>query len=238
MSDTSMNTPKPNIMTFDDLTAVATSLGADAGKGRDTQIKFLLKVTEGAYHNAIDLKPNKHGIDVDDCTKLAETYVKAQGSATVFDAKAMNQRKLISTLRTCTKLGQWPKGGNGEPLGTVNNLITMRQKLRQNPNEAKKLDDAANTLLKYARAQLKADQLIGDDALREFCYRKEAEANTAEDIIEECRNKLTKLIDGRASKGLAQDTHSKTVQARNALTDRLKEMATARGTKPNASAKV
>jgi hypothetical protein len=49
--------------------------GAEAGKGKDTQIKFLLKAVEGGYHNALDLAGNKHGTDVDDATKLAETYV-------------------------------------------------------------------------------------------------------------------------------------------------------------------
>src|ERR1017187_5917381 len=127
-----MDTPKTNAITFDDMMDTAKELGEQAGKGKDTQIKSLLKVLEAGYHNTFDLKANKHGQDVDDATKYAEAYVKAQGSAAVFDAKAMNQRKLISPLRPAIKLGQWPKGGNGEPLATVNNLISMRQKLRQN----------------------------------------------------------------------------------------------------------
>lgn len=217
-----------NAITYSDLEAVATSLGADAGKGRDTQIKFLLKIVEGAYHNAIDLKPNKHGLGVDDCTKLAEAYVKAQGTATIFDAKAANQRKLISCLRTSAKLGQWPKGGNGEPLATVNNLISMRQNLRKDPAQAKKLDDAANTLLKYARAQVKLDQLIDDRGLRDFCYKPEAQPRTAEEIIESARNQLEKLIAGRNG---PQDLSPTIKSAKDLLTSRLKEIATARGNK-------
>src|SRR5665647_2785062 len=170
----------PNAMTFADVEASMMELGKMAGQGKDTQIKALLNVVQGAFHGSIDLQENKHGTDIDDCTKLAEAYVKAQTGAVVFDAKAPNQRKLISTFRTCTKLGQWPKGGNGEPLGTVNNLITMRQKLRAIPGEIKKLDDAANTLMRYARAQLKRDQLIDDKELKTFCYKKDSTLQTPE----------------------------------------------------------
>lgn len=221
-----MNTP--NTLTMNDLLATAATLGAEHGKGRDTQIKFLLKVVEGAYHGAIDLVPNKHGTDVDDATKLAETYVKAQGSANIFDAKAGNQRKLVSCLRTSMRLGQWPKGGNGEPLATVNNLMTIRQKLKSDPKTSGKLDDAANTLLKYARAQLKRDTLIEEDELRDMCFRNEPEPATAEEIIEAARNKLSKLIAGEASKGTAQDRSALTIKARDALTDRLAEIAKAK----------
>src|SRR6478609_4651259 len=71
----SMNahTPPPsNHITAADIMSYAQELGKQAGQGKDTQIKFLLKVAEGGYHNAIDLAGNKHGKDIDDATKLAE----------------------------------------------------------------------------------------------------------------------------------------------------------------------
>ena len=221
--------PKTNTLSFDDAMARATELGEQHGKGKDTQIKSLLTVLSLGYHNTFDLKPNKHADGVDDATRFAEAYVKAQGTATVFDAKAMNQAKLISTLRTAIKLGQWPKGGNGEPLATVNNLMSMRQKLRINPLERKRLDDAANTFLRYARQQIKLDQLLDDQQLKEFCYKPVTTERTAEQIIETARDQLTKLIKGEAANGTAHDNHQLVVQARNLLTDRLKVIATARG---------
>jgi hypothetical protein len=228
-----MSTPTPtptgNKITFDDLLAAATQLGADAGKGKDTQVKFLLKAVEGGYHGALDLSGNKHGTDVDDATKLAETYVKAQQGAVVFDAKAPNQMKLVSTLRTSIKLGSWPKGGNGEPLATVNNLMTTRQNLKKIPAEAKKLDDAANTLLKYARTQLKRDTLIDDAELKTFCYRPGRNLATAEQIIEAAVKQLDKLIDGSASQGTAQDNSTEIRTARHEMRKRLSAIATARG---------
>jgi hypothetical protein len=216
-------------MTFEIVKAAAVELGEMAGKGKDTQIKMLLKVVEGAFHGSVDLQENKHGTEIDDCTMLAEAYVTAQSKAVVFDAKAPNQRKLISTFRTCTKLGQWPKGGNGEPLGTVNNLITMRQKLRAIPGEIKKLDDAANTLMRYARAQLKRDQLIDDKEFKTFCYKKDGTLQTPEQIIEGCRKQLISLKDGKAASGTAQDASNDVRDAIKSLTERLKKIADKRG---------
>lgn len=218
-----------NTITFADLTTIASELGAETGKGRDTQIKMLMKLVEGGYHGAIDLDKSKHGADVDDAQKLAETYVKAQGSATQFDAKAPNQRKLISCFRTCIRLGMWPKGGMGQPLGNMGDLMTIRAKLRQNPATAKKLDDAANALLKYARAQLKSDQLLDDAQLREFCFRKQNDLRTADEIIEAARKSLRQLYEGRASNNTAQDNSKHIQNAIDSLTKRLKENAGSRG---------
>jgi len=208
---------------------IATDLGTDAGKGKDTQVKFLLKMVEGGYHNILDLNSNKHGTGVDDATKLAESYVKAQGTAVIFDAKAPNQSKLCSNLRTGIKLGAWPKGGNGEPLATVNSLMTMRQNLKKIPAEAKKLDDAANTLLKYARAQLKTDHLLDDAQLKEFCYKPGKNLQTPEQIIEGMTKQLDNLISGKSAQGTAHDASPEIINARQELRKRLSAIATARG---------
>jgi hypothetical protein len=218
-----------NQPTFTDLLQKATELGEQAGKGADTQVKFLLAAVEGGYHGAVDLAKNKHGTDMDDARKLAEVYYKARTGSVIFDAKADNQQKLMSTVRTSIRLGAWPKGGNGEPLATVNNLMTIRQGLKKNPATAKKLDDAANTLMKYARAQLKRDTLMGDDELRDLCFRKTPEPATAEEIIEALTKKLDKLIDGSAAGGNAQCNSPNVLNARQALRKELSSIATTRG---------
>ena len=223
------HTPTPNHITVQDLMDVAKDLGNQSGKSADAQIKFLLKVVEGGYHNAVDLVRNKHGQDIDDATKLGEAYVNTRQAGVVFDAKAPNQQKLISYVRKTIEIGQWPKGGVGEPLQTINNLMTMRQKLRQIPAEVKKLDDAANTLLKYARAQLKRDTLIDDAELRTFCFKsKKKDAKTSEERVVEYRKMLDKLIKGDLPDG-AQDSSSDVIAARDALTSRLIDIAKAKG---------
>ncbi len=58
--------PTPNRHTLDQLLAKITELGEQAGKGKDTQIKFLLSCVEGGYHGAVDLVSNKHGTEIDD----------------------------------------------------------------------------------------------------------------------------------------------------------------------------
>lgn len=223
-----MTTPSTNGVSLSDLIAAAAQLGGENGKGRDTQIKMGIMLVEGGYHSGIDLEANKHGTDIDDATKIAEAYVKAQSGAVVFDAKAPNQRKLISTFRTCIKLGMWPKGGNGEPLATVNQMISDRQKLRAIPAEAKKLDDAFNALLKYARAQIKADQLLSPAEITSFLYKSINPLKTAEEVVEAQRDALQKLYEGKAANGTAQDHSPQIKAAIDALTKRLKEIATAR----------
>jgi hypothetical protein len=216
-----------NVITNQDLMDAAKELGEQAGKGKDTQIKFLLKMAEGGYHNAIDLKPNKHGRGIDDAEKLAEAYYKAQTGSTVFDAKADNQRKLVSCLRTGIKIGAWPKGGNGEPLQTINNLMSMRQKLKQNPADAKRLQDAANTFLKYAREQLKRDTLIDDEELRGFCFKPASkDPASAEEVLENIRKQLDKLVKGN-NHGV-RDTSAEVIAARGELQKRLSAIARAK----------
>jgi ATP/maltotriose-dependent transcriptional regulator MalT len=145
----------------------------------------------------------------------------------VFDAKADNQRKLVSCLRTGIKLGAWPKGGNGEPLATVNALMNIRQKLKQNPADAKRLQDAANTLLKYAREQLKRDTLIDEDELRSFCFKPNAkDPSTAEEVLENIRKQLDKLVKGN-NHGV-RDTSAEVIAARGELQKRLSAIAKAK----------
>jgi len=218
-----------NTGSFEKLLADTAELGKQAGLGKDTQIKFFLKVVEASFHGVIDLTPGKHGADSDDAVKLTEQYVKAQGSALIFDAKADNQRKAISLTRTAIKGGQWTKGGTGEPLQTVNNLITMRQKERANPANASLLDDATNTLMKFIRTLLKRDQLPTDAELKSFCFRKAHDLATVEDILTSIRKQANALKDGKASHGTVKDASSEVQDIINACTKRLIQIAKDKG---------
>lgn len=216
-------------LSLTDMIAAATLLGSQSGAGKDTQIKLALKVVDAAYQGGIDLQANKHGTDVDDATKIAEAYVKAASSSTVFDVKENKQAKLVSCIRTLTKLGQWPKGGTGEPLSTVNNLVSYRQKVRAKPGMSKKIDDAFNTVMRFARAQLRRDQLIDASEFDSFVMKKVPDLMTGEEIVESARNALRKLHQGKAAKGTAQDQSPEVEKAIQLLTKRLKDIATARG---------
>lgn len=219
-----MPSPTTNVITLDEVMTMAATLGAQAALGRDTQIKSLLKCLEGAYHGALDLKKSKHGTDVDDAQKYAEGYFKARNANAIFDAKADNQQKLASTIRTSIKLGSTPKFGNGEPIATVNNLMGAWQKLKQGPDR-KRLDDAANVFLKYARTQLKRDTLLTDDELKELCFRPGKAEPTVEEIIEATVKKLDKLVDGSAGNGALQCKTPNILNARQALRNELSQIA-------------
>lgn len=210
-----------NQMTLDDLKKVAQQLGEENGKGNDTQVKFAMKLVEGAFYNAIDLEADKHGKDKDDAIILAGEYVKAQTGSSYFDHRAPNQKKLVSCCRSLIKLGQWPNGGPGEPLGTMNNLVTDWSKLRQQPANKGKLDDAFNTMMKFARQQVKRDAIMDKAELNDLCFKKQASQRTVEQRLDSARKELTKIKE--------LDSSSHIIVAINEITKRLKAIAIEKG---------
>ena len=108
-----------NDFRFDDLVGKMKELGEQAGKGRDTQIKFGLLVVNAAYDGTIDDVKNKHGKGVDDITKLCSEYARAQATHTMFDAKSASSRVQMAKANTCRKLGAWTRGGPGEPIAKI-----------------------------------------------------------------------------------------------------------------------
>jgi len=225
-----------NRITLDSLLKEAETLGADNGKGKDSWSKFLYRCIEGGYHGAIDLTRDKHGVGIDDAHMLTERWVKGQTGAVIYDHKAGNARKAAACVRKVTQLGGWTKGGQGEPLATVNTLLTMRGKAKAQPQLAKQLDDPSNTLLRFAREQVKRDQLIPEDELKQFIFKAKGDMATGEEIIQAARKSLQNLISGKASQGTAQDASSLVKEAVEKLTLRLAEIAKAKAPLPTAKA--
>lgn len=215
------NAPK-----WEELVEVARDLGKQAGQGKDVQIKFGLKVIEAAYLGSLSLDLHKHGQDRRDGVVLAEEYVKAQNGAVVFDAKAPNQRKLISNLDKCIKLGSNPKWGQGEPLQTVNRLLALREQLKK---KGTKVQDAFNTLMKFATQQLKRDRIMDDAELQQFIVVSQPDARSGEDILEAVRRTLTKLKDGKVPNCPDIDTSKEVSDAISLMTKRLTAIAKAKG---------
>lgn len=235
---TAQQTTPKNSLTFDDMRNIARDLGKQSGTAKDTQIRFLMKVVEASFFGSIDTTKNKHGANIDDSTVLAEDYYKAQTGSTMFDAKAGNQRKLASITRACVHLGMWPKGGPSEPLATANKLIfDIRAKERAKPGNVNKLDDAANTLLKYAREQVKRDSLVSDAELQAFCFKKNQSLQTPEQILKDAHKKLSLLIAGKSAHNTAHDDSEHVKKAREEIGTRLKEIAEARQAAKEAAAK-
>jgi len=190
---------KSNAPSFDSMMALATDLGDQAGKGKDTQIKFALAVIDAAYLGTLSLDKNKHGLDKRDGKLLAEAYVKAQQGSVIFDAKSDKARKLVSNIDKCIRLGSNPKWGRGQPMQTVQELVEYRQTLRKDPATAKKLDDAFNMLMRFATAQLKSDTLLPDDERNAFAYRTATEVRTTTEVLEGIKKLAMRLTEGKVS---------------------------------------
>jgi len=221
----------PNAPTFDSLMQAVSELGTQAGHGVDVQIKFDLKVAEGGYLGSLSTDRNKHGQDIDDATQLAEAYWKARNGVVVFDAKAPNQRKTVATVRKMIKLGTCPKWGVGEPMATVNKLITLRQSLRKDPANAKKLDDAHNALMRFATTQLKRDTIMDDAELRTFCFKRDPDPRNprnAAEVLEAIRKTANNLKTGKVSNCPDLDDSAEVQAIINACTKRLVAIAKAK----------
>lgn len=199
-------TPGGNALTLTQMLVIASELGAQEANGKDGQVKFDLKVAEAAFVGAIDLTKDKHGDGIDDSVQLAAAYVKGRNSAVIFDHKEPKQRKLTSNVRTMVKLGSSPKFGVGEPMQTLNQLMTARQNLRRTANKGVKLDDAHNTLMRFAREQLKRDTLIVGDELVAFCHKPDSEPRDNVGVVRSILNTAIKLKEGKLTNCPDHDT--------------------------------
>lgn len=222
--------PGSNALTLATMLTIAGELGAQEAMGKDGQVKFDLKVAEAAFVGAIDMTKDKHGDGIDDATQLAAAYVKGRNGSVIFDHKEPKQRKLSSNVRTMIKLGSSPKFGVGEPMATLNTLMTTRQNLRRTAKTGIKLDDAHNTLMRYAREQLKRDTLIAGDELAAFCQKPESEGRTADEVLKSIMATATKLKTGKLSNCSDVDNSPEVNAIIAACNKRLTAIAKAKGT--------
>lgn len=215
------NAPK-----FLDLVAEAEKWGEQHAQGEDVQIKFALTLTNAADAGTIDLTPNKHGTGIDDAMKLSEAYARGRNRTVIFNHKETKQRKLGSTSRLMIRIGGCPKFSTR---AAINDLLVIRQAIRkkdksvklsdgttlQLPDGAAKLDDAFNTLCRWARAQLKLDAIMTPQEMLPFCFRNSSEPQTAQEwltatakkalkmgfqpVARACNNALTELAKGKAA---------------------------------------
>jgi hypothetical protein len=187
-----------NPLAFEPLREQMREWGALSGKSKDVQIKAALRICESAAAGHLDLTPDKHGAGKNDAAVLGEDYAKSQNSAIIFDARAANQRKLISNFNKCIRFASSPKWGIGQPMGNINLLLTVRQNLRKQAKAgAAKLDDAFNILMRYATAQLKDDTLFTQQQLEQMCYKNQSEPRTAEDVLRSIQKLASNLKSGK-----------------------------------------
>jgi hypothetical protein len=214
-----------NAPTQADLEKTIGELGELAGKGKNVQIQFDLQVAEAAYLGTLALTEHKHGKDIDDATHYAAIYWKRHNANVIFDQKADNQRKTISNVRKMIKLGGCPKWGNGQPMGRINDLLSLRKKLK---DANKKVKDAHNALTEYATAQLKRDMLLDDAELEALCLKDGPEEKSLEQYFESMRKVANKMKVGKLANCPELDNSPEVQTIINACTKRLVAIAKAR----------
>jgi hypothetical protein len=218
----------PNKITRDVIEQRTKECGVDAGKGGDSQIKYHLTLLEGAYHGVLDPVKHKDPQDPtkvlrDDASDLSEIYYKAQSGANTFNAKAGNQRKLISTSRLSLRGGQCTKG---DILATVNDLMNIRNKLKKDPKNAPRLDDAVNVLHRALRVQLKPDRAgpLEKEELESLCFKKVKDPRSLEKFWEDTDKTFRKLALGTLQSSQLEDTAAEVAAVRDLCKQRLRTL--------------
>jgi len=199
-------------------------LAGEKGRGKDSQVRALMQTVELAYHGGLDLTKHKHGDGRDDALKYAEMYVNTQAGAQVFDSKLDSHQKTASCFRACIKVGGKSGLGQGEPLSGMGQLLDIRRQIAKKQGN-KAVDDAANTLLRWARLQGNANRAFGEEELREIARKKVPDIKTAAEIISGARGVLQKLAKGLAANGNASDQSQEVQDAIGNLTTRLVNIA-------------
>lgn len=210
-------------MTFEYLLDAAKESGQKEAQGADSLPQFFLEVTQGAFLGVIDTTANKHGSGINDAAKLTQARTQARTGSTIFDRKALNVRVAVNRTNTMIKLGMWPKGGPGEPLSTLNKLLTNHRKAIQ---AGKKVVDAANAMLNYARAQVRSDHVLMDSELEKCFLKPDPTKPSEEDKWVSLRKSLQA---GKVGKGVDGTLDTDTADKMIALaTKRLKAIAAAK----------
>lgn len=217
----------PNTIDLQTIKDRAKQLGEESAKGGDAQVKFHLQIFEGSFHTTLSNDKDKHGKGIDDATMLSEIYFKARAANAQWDAKAANNRKLISTARLDIRAGQWAKGGSNEPLSTVHNLMSIWQNMRKSPQNQGRMEDATNVLHRYFRLQLKRNDLLEDAELRTLCTKRVKDPKSLEKFWEDTAKAFQKLKVGSLASSTLQDDHSAVDLIRNACKERLSDLKTA-----------
>lgn len=211
---------------FEKLAEEVTTLGTQAGQGRDSQVRFHMLLVDKAHGRLLDNAPDKHGNSRDDASVLTEAYYKAQGSNTHFDPRSIKgHAKAVACARKCIEVGGMHALGQGEPVRSMNALMNFYKKNRANKETSKRLDDATNTLLRWARAQTKSVLVFDDDELEQFCFRKTREIANADEVRRKIRKDLQALFTGMAAGGTACDNSQLVKDALDALIKREVEAA-------------
>src|ERR1700728_1452974 len=112
-----------NKPTMQDIENAVDELGDQAGKGKDTQVKFILQMVQGGYHGTLELNASKHGTDVDDAQYFGEREVKRAGAATVERITESEVKKLAKLI--------YGSASHGTAQCNTANVVNARDNLRK-----------------------------------------------------------------------------------------------------------
>lgn len=213
---------------FADLCNEVSALGKSHGEGKDSSIKFTLRLFSAAFDQVLDEVKDKHGTGIDDAVYQYALYAKAAAETTIFDHKSASGKVQASKARTAIKFGGFTRFGPGEPKSVVNSLMGLRHKMRQDPATRDKLDDPVNTFLRFARFQMKQNTVMDDPhTLRQFCLKPGKSTKDLETVLKGIAKSLNDVMLGKAAEGSVQDSSYEIRESVSLLKQRIADLKAA-----------
>jgi hypothetical protein len=206
--------PKSNTPTFEDMLAEADRLGGLQGEGEDSQIKFLLKLVEGAYLGVFNLEKNRRGTNIDDAAAMSERYFKARNKGAIFNRDARNIQKLCSTHRRGIQFGRETRWGRSPSVLQMSNEYVeqwrqyrseLDSKSRRHPVSGKRLNDAFNAFQLFITAQMKSGSVLSKEERNALMWVKDTDAKTEMEKLDDIRKAIKKTGDASPQMQVAYD---------------------------------
>jgi len=200
---------------FADFMKQVTSLGNEAGLGKDSLPKLAVAVVQQAADGVIELDTkNKDGHDI--AQVIYERYVQAEGKKTLHEMTNGGKKGNISKLRQLIAMGL---------MTTVDGTVVIdaafqARKRMAEPTLGNKVKPAYAYYVDVAREQLKSSTPLDDAALEALALKEEAEDKT---LIGELK-RVQKILDGLVSgenKSKIKDQDPLVIAAQEAIAERV-----------------
>lgn len=215
---------QPNDTRLRDLLNSVRKFGRESGEGKDSLPKLAMSVVRAAADGVIDMEKDDKGNDA--ATRLYSEYVNAESSKAIHEHTNGGQKANVSKLRQLIGMGCMT---TIDAVSVMNDAFKVREELKATDE---KLKPAYHFYVDVAREQLKNDQELAEDELREIAIKSAPAGKDVEKVLQGVMKTLEALVSGEGKGSLAglKDDSEEVEAAFQAIRDRLANITIKRET--------
>lgn len=197
-----------------DFMSVVRELGRDAASGKDSLPNLAVATVRAVADGVIDTSKDASGDD--GAARIFKAYAAAEGKKAVHDRTENGLKANISKLRQLCNFAGNPKW---DAVDVLNRAIVQRQQARD--TDEMEVKPAYAAFVDVAREQLKHDDELSDDMLRDIVLKSAKEREvTVEGQLKKAQKIIDELIAGEKHPGV-QDQSPEVIQVGELLNTRL-----------------